>query len=219
MTQEDLGSFKDRAQAYIDEIDADLTAQRSTGSIKTAGFQRADVIVDFTRNVIDEISIQHISNTYVEQVKDDSALPVIALEDVVYRKTVSVSSKFKFSVDLNSEYTQFVFDSLSAAVSAAVFTGTGLDDGTSGGTFSGSASKDYLVEIDANGTPDTFRWSDDGGASWTSGVAITGSAQVLSDGVTIEFVATTGHTVTDQWAISAGYGSISDTITVDVTLR
>ncbi|MFC1703058.1 hypothetical protein ACFLZO_01190, partial [Patescibacteria group bacterium] len=87
-----------------------------------------------------------------------------------------------------------------STVGAVTFTGTGLDDATSGGTFVGSTGLSYRVEIDGTGTPDTFRWSDDGGSTWdASTVSITGAAQVLNNGVTITFTATTGHTSGDRW--------------------
>lgn len=87
-------------------------------------------------------------------------------------------------------------------VGAVSFTGTGLNDGTSGGTYSGTGnSATYEVEIDATGTPDTFKWKK-GSGSYTTGVAITGAAQTLSDGVTITFAATTGHTLGDKWTIT-----------------
>lgn len=84
-----------------------------------------------------------------------------------------------------------------------VFSGTGLNDMTSGGTYTGLSDTTYIVEIDATGTPDTFKWSDDNGASYTTGVAITGGAQVLSNGVSVTFAATTGHTLADSWTFNA----------------
>ena len=80
------------------------------------------------------------------------------------------------------------------------FKGTGLNDVTWGVAFSGAASAYYEVEIDAVGTPDTFRWRKNGGG-WTTGVAITGAAQTLDEGQTIAFGATTGHTLGDSWTI------------------
>ena len=80
------------------------------------------------------------------------------------------------------------------------FKGDGLNDVTWGTGFSGAASADFEVVIDGEGTPDTFKWRKDGGA-WTEDVNITGAAQTLSDGQTITFAATTGHTSTDQWSI------------------
>ena len=51
-------------------------------------------------------------------------------------------------------------------------------------------------------TANTFKWKKNAG-SYTTGVTITGSAQTLTDGVTITFAAALGHTLTDQWDISA----------------
>ena len=81
---------------------------------------------------------------------------------------------------------------------AVAFTGTGLDDAESGGTYTGNGHIEYKVVIDGEGTPDTFEWFKDG-VSEAAGVAITGAAQTLDNGLTIEFAATTGHTSGDQW--------------------
>jgi len=85
-------------------------------------------------------------------------------------------------------------------VTGETFIGGGLDDATYGGDYVGQTAKTYTVTIDSTGTPDTFQW-DDGGAPTTL-VPITGAAQTLSDGVTIQFGATTGHTLTDSWTIT-----------------
>jgi hypothetical protein len=88
-------------------------------------------------------------------------------------------------------------------VGTATFSGSGLDDLSTGGTFTGTENKTYIVEIDGTGTPDTFKWTDDGGASYTSTVNITGAAQTLNDGVQVTFLATTGHTLADTWTFNA----------------
>ena len=81
------------------------------------------------------------------------------------------------------------------------FNGDGLNDVTWGTGFSGGGTSGYFeAEIDAEGTPDTFQWRKNGGA-YTTGVAITGAAQTLSDSQTITFGATTGHTSGDKCAI------------------
>ena len=80
------------------------------------------------------------------------------------------------------------------------FKGNGLNDVTWGTGYSAADSAYFEVVIDAEGTPDTFKWRKDGGG-WTTGVSITGAAQTLSDSQTITFAATTGHTLTDQWVI------------------
>ncbi len=75
-----------------------------------------------------------------------------------------------------------------------------LNDVTSSGTYNGSVKTKFVIEIDSTGTPDTFKWQKEGGVL-TSGVSVTGSAQLLSDGVSITFGATTGHTLEDKWEV------------------
>jgi hypothetical protein len=101
---------------------------------------------------------------------------------------------------------------------AVVFTGAGLDDATSGGTFTGDGDIEYKVVIDATGTPDTFEWFKDS-VSQAAGVSITGASQALDNGLTITFAATTGHTLNDQWVfhpattITAGDNNLVSSIT------
>jgi len=84
------------------------------------------------------------------------------------------------------------------------FTSAGLNDLSTSGTYTGTSDLDYVVEIDGAGSPDTFKWSDDGGSTWdATGVAITGSAQTLNNGVEITFANTTGHAVGDRWEFTA----------------
>ena len=75
-----------------------------------------------------------------------------------------------------------------------------LDDVTSSGTFNGSVKTKFVLEIDSIGSPDTYKWQKEGGVL-TSAVSITGSAQLLSDGVSVTFGATTGHTLEDKWEV------------------
>jgi hypothetical protein len=80
---------------------------------------------------------------------------------------------------------------------------SGLDDLTLGVFSSALDSAYFEIEIDAQGTPDTFRWRENGGA-WTEDVAITGAAQTLAGAngdQIITFSATTGHTLGDCWAV------------------
>lgn len=88
-------------------------------------------------------------------------------------------------------------------VGPAVFTGTGLSDATSGGSYTGDEPAVFVVSIVGTGTPNTFQWAKNGAVGAT-GVAMTGAAQMLADGVTITFAATTGHTLGDRWTISTG---------------
>lgn len=101
-------------------------------------------------------------------------------------------------------------------IESTVFDGTGLDDLTSGGAFTGASNLSFMIEIDAEGAPDTFKWSKDGGLTWeASGVAITGSEQSLTEGVTIAFMASTGHTLNDKWTFDTFPENTIDTSVTD----
>ena len=50
-------------------------------------------------------------------------------------------------------------------------TGSGADDLTMGGTYTGNANTTFLIEITSEGTPDVFQWNQDGG-SYTTNVNI-----------------------------------------------
>ena len=82
-------------------------------------------------------------------------------------------------------------------------TGSGLNDITFQGTYTGTTAVTYYVKIDATGTPDTFSWSKDNFTSTeATGVSLTGSAQTLDTGVTVTAGATTGHTLNDVWQVT-----------------
>ncbi|MBN1787536.1 MAG: right-handed parallel beta-helix repeat-containing protein [Sedimentisphaerales bacterium] len=79
---------------------------------------------------------------------------------------------------------------------------TGPDDCNSSGVFTGHEEITYTIEIDAEGTPDTFKWSKDGGNVWEAEtVEITGSAQLLDNGVSITFAGTDNHDLGDKWTV------------------
>ena len=93
---------------------------------------------------------------------------------------------------------------------SAIISGGGLDDCTAGGVYTGLGAKTYRVQIDGTGTPDTFKWSNDGGVTWeATTVAITGSAQTLENGITVTFGATTGHTDTNYWDIAVANNHVT----------
>ncbi len=68
------------------------------------------------------------------------------------------------------------------------------------GTYSGDSNTPAHFEIKCStaGATDKFMWRKDGGA-WSTEVTVTGSAQTLSDGVTVTFSATTGMAANDTF--------------------
>ncbi len=90
------------------------------------------------------------------------------------------------------------------------FSGTGLDDASLTGHFTGPSTTTYYVRIDGVGTGtggvDTFEWSTDNFATTVAtGVDIDGTDQLIhsTDNIAIKFNATTGHTLNDTWVGTA----------------
>ncbi len=85
---------------------------------------------------------------------------------------------------------------------ASMTTGSGLDDATSAGTYTGTNRSVYLVGVDGTGTPDTFTLYENEELIAT-GVEMVGSdtPQSLNKGVTIAFTASTGHASGNVWTI------------------
>ncbi|MFY9223203.1 MAG: hypothetical protein WAQ98_11055 [Blastocatellia bacterium] len=114
------------------------------------------------------------------------------------------------SGDLDLAWLDQPIPSVRPSARTTVFTGSGLNDFTSSGDYTGKDGDIYTVIIDGTSSPNTFKWQKNSGA-FTSGVAITGTNQALSDGVSIKFNAITGHTLNDQWATTVTvYGKGSD---------
>lgn len=107
-------------------------------------------------------------------------------------------------VGINTSTPSYSLDVAGDASLASSFSGVGLDDMTPSinGTYSGFDTNVYVVEIDGNGTPDTVSITKNGVTLGTT-VAITGGAQGLADNIEFTFAATTGHTITDHWTITA----------------
>jgi hypothetical protein len=89
--------------------------------------------------------------------------------------------------------------SFSNTIGSTTFTGTGLDDVSATGIYTGTGSATFEVEITTAAGTDVFKWKKDSGA-YTTGVNCTsiGTPILLSDGVYINFRASTGHTAGDK---------------------
>jgi hypothetical protein len=87
-----------------------------------------------------------------------------------------------------------------ATIGSDTFTGTGLDDFSTGGYYTAYGAANMRVEIDGVGTPNSFKWSNTGGSDWeATGVSMTGGWQTLENGISIKFTSQTGHTIADRW--------------------
>ncbi len=99
-------------------------------------------------------------------------------------------------------------------VSAATFSGTGANDLVTAGSYTIGTDTSFIVEIQALTNPDTFRWTSNGGTSWTS-LVMTGSAQALVSGVTVSFDSLAVHTVGDRWTFTGSARKAVEQFTSD----
>ena len=79
--------------------------------------------------------------------------------------------------------------------------GSGLNDLTPGGTYTGALGKTIQVQIDGT-TPDTIKYSYDGGSTWNATTVPITTTMYLNYGVTLTWGAITGHTLNDYWIFS-----------------
>jgi Subtilase family len=76
----------------------------------------------------------------------------------------------------------------------------GVDDLSVVSHYSGAAKDIITVKISATGATDSFKWSK-GSGIFSPPIAITGGAQLIQDGVSIQFGAVTGHVIDDTWVL------------------
>jgi len=92
---------------------------------------------------------------------------------------------------------------ISATGGVDVASADGGNTGTSTATTSSTTGieeyGDYVIEITADGTPDVFKWSDDGGRTYTTGVNVSTSNITLSHGVKVLWDSTTTSVIGDIW--------------------
>lgn len=125
---------------------------------------------------------------------------VVTNADLMTFKDVEVTpTSFQFFIEtITGTVTVKVYGSKWAGLpDSAGFNGSGLDDLSVAGKFTGSTVITYKVKIDGIGTPDTFEWFKDG-VQQATGVAIT-DYNTLDNGVAVRFSATVGHTNNDEW--------------------
>jgi hypothetical protein len=145
-----------------------------------------DVVSEFKCEVYHELGVS--MGIDIADIEDDSLYG--GLQKSLIADVVSCYMLFIKSIQSVSGST--------SKISSSSFLGTGLNDLTLSGEYSGTVEGLLAIEIDANGTPDTFKWSIAGGVETTS-VPIESGGQVLVDGIIVTFATTTGHTIGDSW--------------------
>jgi len=172
------------------------------------------------------MAISAIPKITFDEVSSSSTFGKFLLEDIsdyVGNGIAAADVKGYFEIQSPSNSSYYIGDQNptdyqgTTEILTALFQGSGLDDLTQSGTYTGSDNNVYEVMIDSiSASPDTFKWRK-GDGSWTTGVACSTSNVLLGEGVSIKFGAIDGHTLNDSWLIYVRDGSfIVDTIAIPV---
>ncbi len=110
---------------------------------------------------------------------------------------LNADSPMRTDLPSRSELVVFNYDTTPGPV---FFTGTGLNDMSTSGTFTGTTNRSFRVQIDGVGTPDTVSLLQTAptGTIATAFPISAGTTTVL-EGITIAFGVDTGHTLGDRW--------------------
>lgn len=168
------GYLKDQGSAVYYPKDTESISQVTLGAYAAAYNATTDCHIDYIT---------------VRQIEEDTA--AIA---GLYRYAVSFLREGDYGCESNP---------IKSAIGTIAFTGTGLNDMTlnEDSAYTGNLSRSIKVEIKTTASPqDTVRWSSDEGNTWTGEVKLQPKVY-LSDGITVDFAAITGHDAGDYWTI------------------
>jgi hypothetical protein len=114
----------------------------------------------------------------------------------VGKKNIEIIGNFGYTIEGDPV-------NLPALIGVPVFTGSGIDDLSSSGVYTGESDIDLTVIVDGTGATDTYKFTTDGGETYTENVVMLSGSVELAEGIAIEFDAQTGHTLGDRWDITA----------------
>lgn len=194
---------------YYGRCTAALATDSTANQITAGAHYYAISFYDGTTETISGVVSNTITNDGTHTSNSLTAIP-LGPSGTTSRKlyrTAAGGSTLKLVATIADNTTTTYTDTMPDAnlTLAVSFTGGGLNDATSGGTYTGSAAAAYYITVQNVGTTDTFKWRKDSGTE-TANVSMTGGAQTLSDGVTVTFAAITGHTAGNSWTITTVMG-------------
>lgn len=88
---------------------------------------------------------------------------------------------------------------------------------TDGTAYDGTEGAVYKVQITTGGatSPNVFKWSDNNGVTWTTGVNVSTSPIYLNHNIQVTFFSLTGHTIGDYWQWTATSTLKAPEVTID----
>jgi len=169
----------------------------------------------FVINEIDSRMIHHDKVDYQIGIDAPTTLPTLtagaggSMVAGTYRYAVTFVRSGNYDTESNP---------IKSTIGTATITGAGLDDLTSGGTYTGSTNITCRVRIDGTGTPDTCEVSYDGGTTWHVTDMALSTTMYLNYGIELTWAATTGHTATNYWDIACSAAAVAVIDDQQVTL-
>lgn len=98
-----------------------------------------------------------------------------------------------------------VFGDSSGAIGPPVFAGSGLNDFTSTGSFTGAPTETFTATVvSTTGAADLYDWAISGSTVGATGVAMSTTPALLAQGVYAKWNAKTGHATGSVWSWPAG---------------
>lgn len=124
---------------------------------------------------------------------------------IVDRDRIVMAGQDDYSAGIGVDVRKYYDVAHLRTVGDVVPTGSGLNDITVGGDYTGLTDAVIDVEIDTTAaSPDTFKWRIDGG-SYTTGVPVTTTWTTLTAGIQVKWAAVDGHTIGRHWAFDAKF--------------
>ena len=217
-------------RGYIDNID---TSTLTTGSRVHLGFASPGTIIDNAPgypNYPVDLGLALTSNASTGTIYVD--VQTHTFEELRLTNNGRVDGNWTVGGNLTVNGTTSIIGTTNLAVSNnfiylnsgdtigeanTLFTGSGLDDGSLNGHYTGTTTKTFYVRIDSvgggTGGVDTFEWSlDNFSTTVATGIDVSMSPTSLSDNITVMWEATTGHTLNATWYGTAAPSNVDNAI-------
>lgn len=201
-SQELIDRSQEIVNGYVDAGTGEKVSGYKAAGITCPVYAALEVAVDVTITLIllqgkvfsdVEIEALGVINNYFT----DTGIGQDFILAELIKRVKLIDGVYNLTVDLPTT------DVEAQSIGDVTFNGSGLDDMTTSGSYTIDKTTHFRVEIDGAGAPDTFKWSNDDGGSWEATGLPTWTPQLLENGVTVTFAASTGHTLGEYWDFSA----------------
>ena len=181
------------AEKRADTIGYDFHAFVTFDSVIKASGQSYDFSEPSTSNGLIKIQQYGNATTFIDHIRLDTPESLSSTLVGRYRYAVSFARLGDYGCESNA---------LKSLTGTPVFTGTGTNDMTmdAESEYTGDMDRSIRVQVSAEGSPDTVKWSEDGGTTWKASVPMAAKVY-LPYGLLVDFATLDTHTAGDYWTI------------------